>query len=182
MENLTWKMANESNTPSLKKRAPTLYFIVAVKLIKGSALVLVALGIFAMANKDLPELFNNFLQWVHLDPERSFFQGISDRLETITPGNVRELASGAFLYGLLLLVGGTGLAFRAKWAIWLAIGESAFFIPIEMFKLVQPIAPGAEEHHRFPYPRLGLLIVLALNVLIVWYLLKNRQRLFRHHH
>jgi uncharacterized membrane protein (DUF2068 family) len=34
----------------------------------------------------------------------------------------------------------------------------------------------------FHHPKLGMFIVLALNILIVWYLLKNRQRLFRHHH
>jgi hypothetical protein len=33
----------------------------------------------------------------------------------------------------------------------------------------------------FPHPKIGLAIVLALNVTIVWYLLKNRKRLFRHH-
>lgn len=176
-------MPQNPNIPDApKKRAPTLYFIVAVKWIKGTALVFLALGIFALANKDLPETFNSFLQWVHLDPERSFFQGISDRLETITPNNVRAVASGTMLYGLFLLTGGTGLAFRAKWAIWLAIGESGFFIPIEVFELVHRHAAGTEEHHVFPYPRLGMLIVLALNIVIVWYLLQNRRRLFRHHH
>ena len=167
---------------SKRKRAPTLYFIVAIKLIKGAALLLIALGIFALANKDLPETFNNFLQWVHLDPERSFFVGIANWLDTVTPTKMGFVASGTLLYGLILIVGGSGLAFRAKWAIWLAIGESAFFIPIEVFKLIQPGASGTEEHHLFPHPKLGLLVVLALNILIVWYLLQNRQRLFRHHH
>ncbi|HEX5398635.1 MAG TPA: DUF2127 domain-containing protein [Verrucomicrobiae bacterium] len=164
-----------------KKRAPTLYFIVAVKLIKGTALVLLALSVFTLASKDLPDLFNEFLQWVHLDPERSFFAAIANWLNTITPANVRALASGMFLYGLFLLGGGTGLAFRARWAIWLAIGEAAFFIPIEIFELIRPRVAGAEEHRLFAHPKIGLLIVLALNVLIVWYLLQNRRRLFRHH-
>jgi uncharacterized membrane protein (DUF2068 family) len=86
---------------------------------------------------------------------------------------------------LFLIVLGSGLAFRAKWAIWLAIGESAFFIPIEIFELARRRAPASLEHARpdlFPHPKIGLLIVLALNILIVWYLLKNRQRLFRQHH
>ncbi len=165
-----------------RKRAPTLYFIVAIKLTKGLVLVLLALSIFSLANKDLPELFKHFLEWVHLDPERSFFLGIANWLDTVTPTKMGVVALGTSLYGLLLLVGGTGLAFRAKWAIWLAIGESAFFIPIEIFKLIQPSTSGAEEHHLFPHPKIGLLIVLALNVMIVWYLLQNRKRLFRHHH
>jgi uncharacterized membrane protein (DUF2068 family) len=166
------------------KRAPTLYFIIAIKLIKGVLLLLLALSIFSLANKDLPDLFNRFLQWVHLDPERRFFQQIGDRLDTITPANMRVVASGTFLYSLFLLVGGTGLAFRAKWAIWLAIGESAFFIPIEIFELVRRRLPNMPDQPRpelFHHPKLGLLIVLALNILIVWYLLVNRKRLFRHH-
>ena len=164
------------------KRAPTLYFIVAVKLVKGVALLLAAAGIFSLTGKDLGDVFDQFIRWIHLDPENRFFNNISDWLDTITPTNVRAVAAGTLLYGLFLLVGGTGLAFRAKWAIWLAIGESAFFIPIEVFELVRRRAAGVEEHHRFPYPKFGLLLVLALNILIVWYLLKNRRRLFRHHH
>ncbi|HEU5396475.1 MAG TPA: DUF2127 domain-containing protein [Verrucomicrobiae bacterium] len=178
-------MSQDAQPAVPKKRAPTLYFIVAVKLIKGAALLLLALSIFSLANKDLPEEFNRFLQWVHLDPERRFFQNIGDWLQGITPTNVRVIASGTMLYGLFLLVGGSGLAFRAKWAIWLAIGESAFFIPIEVFELVRRRLPDEPDHPHpnfFPHPKIGILIVLALNVLIVWYLLKNRQRLFRHHH
>ena len=179
-------MAENAQTPTTPKaRAPTLYFIVAIKLIKGVALLLLALGVFSLANRDLSDVFDQFLRWVHLDPERSFFAGIGDWLDTFTPANVRVVASGTFLCGLFLIVLGFGLAFRAKWAIWLAIGESAFFIPIEIFELVR------HRRHEltstlppewFQHPRLGIFIVLVLNILIVWYLLKNRKRLFRHHH
>ena len=174
----------KNQTPP-KKRAPTLYFIVAIKLTKGVLLLLLALSIFSLANKDLPDLFNQFLGWVHLDPERTFFTGIAQWLETITPTNMRMFASGTTLYGLFLIIGSSGLAFRAKWAIWLAIGESAFFIPIEIFELVRrrlPNAPDQPHPEFFHHPKIGLLIVLALNILIVWYLLQNRKRLFRHHH
>jgi uncharacterized membrane protein (DUF2068 family) len=176
-------MANDAKIP--QKRAPTLYFIVAIKLIKGAALLLLGLGVFTLANKDLSDVFDQFLRWVHLDPERSFFQGIGDWLDTITPTNIREVASGTVLCGLFLLSLGLGLAFRARWAIWLAIGESAFFIPIEIFELVRhhrPEAAGQPRPELFPHPNIGLVIVLALNVAIVWYLYANRKRLFRHHH
>jgi uncharacterized membrane protein (DUF2068 family) len=166
-------MAAESK--STTKRAPTLYFIAAIKLIKGVALLLLALGVFTLANKDLSDLFEQFLRWVHLDPERTFFTRIGDWLDTITPTNVREVASGTFLCGLFLVIEGIGLSFRAKWAIWLAIGESAFFIPIEIFELLpRPNTP----HHFSP----GLMIVLILNVAVVWYLYRNRRRLFRQPH
>jgi uncharacterized membrane protein (DUF2068 family) len=178
-------MTENAKVTEVKKRAPTLYFIVAIKLIKGVALLLLALGVFSIANRDLSDQFDAFLRWVHLDPERHFFQNIGDWLDTITPANMRAVGAGSLLYGLFLLVGGTGLAFRAKWAIWLAIGESAFFIPIEIFEIIRrrtPLLPDEPRPEFFSHPRIDLLIVLALNVLIVWYLFQNRNRLFRHHH
>ena len=73
---------------------------------------------------------------------------------------MRVVASGTMLYGLFLLVGGTGLAFRAKWAIWLAICESAFFIPIEIFELIRRRLPRSPDQPRpefFHHPKIGLL-------------------------
>lgn len=171
-------------TTAEKNRAPTLYFIAICKLAKGALLLLLAAGIYSLAGKDLQDDFDKFLDWVRLDPEHSFFHNIGDWLATITPGNVRVTALATFLYGIFLLAGGTGLAMRAKWAIWLTIGESAFFIPIEVLELTRRhprVDPSDEPHpHLFPHPKIGLLIVLLLNIIIVWYLLKNRERLFRH--
>jgi uncharacterized membrane protein (DUF2068 family) len=177
-------MSDTKIIPQPKKRALTLYFIVAIKLTKGIALLLAAAGFFSLVGKDLGDLFDQFLRWVHLDPEHRFFSNIGDWLNTVTPANVRNLANVTLLYGLFLLVGGTGLAFRAKWAIWLAIGESAFFIPIEIFELLRRRLPNLPDQPRpelFHHPKIGLFVVLALNILIVWYLLANRKRLFRHH-
>jgi uncharacterized membrane protein (DUF2068 family) len=90
---------------------------------------------------------------------------------------------GTFLYGVLMLTVGLGLALRTRWAIWLAIGQYAFFIPIEIFKLLRARTGGHSGHptgQTFSHPRLDMLLVLAVNVGLVWYLFKNRNRLFRH--
>jgi uncharacterized membrane protein (DUF2068 family) len=185
-------MAANPKTAVPEKPAPTLYLIAICKLAKGLILLLVAAGIYSLAGKDLQADFDQFLQWVRVDPEHSFFHSISESLAGITPGNVKGAALATGLYGIFLLVGGTGLAIRAKWAIWLTIGESAFFIPIEIFELLphnRPIPGEAPEdqplpvpaHHLISHRELGLAIVLTLNIIIVWYLLKNRERLFKHH-
>ena len=165
-------------------RAPTLYFIVVGKLVEGFLLLLGAVSVYLLAKKNLPDLFDEFIRWMHLDPEGRFFSDIGDRLETVTPGNVHAIASWMFLYGMFKTIGGLGLAFRASWAIWLAIGESAFFIPIEIFELIRRHTPEGEVrvHALFAHPKTGIAILLAVNVLIVWYLFQNRNRLFRHHH
>jgi uncharacterized membrane protein (DUF2068 family) len=163
-------MAENAKTPVVfKKRAPTLYFIIASKLIKGVLALALAFGVLKLAKKDLPVLFDRFLHWIHLDPENRFLSNIGDRVDQITPANVRWVATGTFVYSLFSLVEGVGLIFRAPWAGWLAIGESAFFIPIEMRELLIR-------------PNWVVLGVLAFNVLIVWYLYTNRKSLFRHHH
>jgi len=170
-----------------KEHAPTLYFIAICKMAKGAGLLLLAAGIYSMAGRDLQEDFGKFIEWVHLDPEHRFFRNVSDFLSTVTPGNVKVTALAFFLYGCFLTAGGVGLALRAKWAIWLTIGESAFFIPIEVFELTSRHTPRLDpadepqpHSHLFHHPKIGLLLVLILNILIVGYLYKNKQRLFRH--
>ena|SRR6266705_2028395 len=150
------------------RRAPTLYFIIGAKLIKGTLALALALFIFKLAGQDLSEAFDRLLHWFHLDPEGRFFSEVGTKLDTVTPANVRGVGIITMLYSLFSLVEGVGLMFRASWAGWLAIGESAFFIPIEVRELV--VRP-----HGF------VLAVLAFNVLIVWYLFANRSWLFRHH-
>jgi uncharacterized membrane protein (DUF2068 family) len=165
-------MAGEAPVP--KRRAPTLYVIIAIKLLKGSILLLIAFGVYRLSDENLPEVFRQVLMFFHLDPEKKFFADLAERIQTISEARMVWLAGGTFLYSLFSLVEGVGLIFRVPWAGWLAIGESAFFIPIEVFELVhRPLALR---------PFLAILAVLALNVFIVWYLFQNRKRLFRHHH
>ncbi len=155
-------------TGVVKKRAPTLYVIIAIKLGKGLLLLLLAAGIYKLQDDNLPQEFRQTLQFFHLDPEKKFFTELANQLRQITPTNILWVARGTVLYSLFSLVEGTGLLFRISWAGWLAIGESMFFIPIEVYELLRSFS-------------FSVLLVLAVNIGIVVYLLTNRQRLFRHH-
>lgn len=155
--------------PPVKKRAPTLYVIIGIKLLKGLLLLLLAVGVYMLRNKDLSDIFDSSLRFIHLDPKRNFFSSIDVWLDTVTPSNVKVVASGTFLYGVLLLVEGIGLACRARWAVWLVIGQSAFFIPVEIYEYVR-------------HGSLAVLVLLLINVFIMWYLFQNRKRLFPPHH
>jgi uncharacterized membrane protein (DUF2068 family) len=154
--------------PPPKKRAPTLYVIIAIKLCKGTSLLLLALAVWSLANADLSGLYQSLLQWVNVDPEQQFFVKVAQKIRAITPANVYWVAAGTAFYSLFSLLEGIGLIFRLGWAGWMAISESAFFIPIEVYDLL-----GGFSRTVF--------VILLLNVGIVWYLLQNRHRLFRHH-
>ena len=150
-----------------KKRAPTLYAIIAIKLVKGVIFLLIGLGVYTLSDNNLPDEFREVLRFFHFDPEKAFFAELGEKISRITPANVIWVARGTVLYSLFSLVEGTGLLFRISWAGQLAIGESLFFIPIEIYELMR--------HFSIP-----VLVVLGINVWIVWYLFQNRKRLFRH--
>ena len=119
---------SKKKTEAPPKRAPTLYLIVVHHMAKGSLLLLTAVGIFALnrSGHDLGGVFDQLLRWLHLDPAQKFFADIGDQLDKVTPANMRVAEMGSLLYGLLMFGAGLGLAFRAHWAVWLAIGEAAF--------------------------------------------------------
>ena len=162
----------------VKKRAPTLYAIIAIKLLKGLLFVTLAIAAYTLSDNDLPAEYKDLLHHLRLNPERKFWADVAAQIGHLTQAKVLWAAAGTLVYSLFSLVEGVGLMFRVSWAGWMAIGESAFFIPIEIYELVRRTAP--ERPH--PGHTVTVLIILAVNVLIVWYLFQNRRRLFRHHH
>ena len=159
----------QTDTTFVKKRAPTLYFIIGIKLLKFASFATLAAVFYALSDNDLPAEYHKALHFLRFNPERRFWADLALRIGRLTEANVLWTALGTFVYSLFSGVEGVGMIFRAGWAGWLAIGESAFFIPIEVFELI----------HR---PTWLVLAVLGLNVFFVWYLYANRNWLFRHHH
>ena len=163
------KAAPASAHSSSKKRAVGLYTIIAIKLGKALLLATAAFGLFTLMGHDLPAVFDRAVRLFKLNPEWEFLIALGSQLKTVTPANLGWLSGGVLLYSLLLFVETTGLVLRAYWAVWLAIGETAFFIPIEIFDLVR-------------HPTGVVELILVINVFIVIYLARNRERLFHHHH
>jgi uncharacterized membrane protein (DUF2068 family) len=129
-----------------------------------------AFTMYALSDNDLPAEVRNVMQFLRVHPANKFFTHLAEEVGSLTEANVLWAAAGTFVYSLFSLVEGGGMMLRISWAGWLAIGESAFFIPIEIYELTRP--------GRFSW---WLASVLLINIFIVWYLYENRQRLFHHH-
>jgi uncharacterized membrane protein (DUF2068 family) len=160
------------------KRAPTLYAIIFFKLVKGVLFIAFGIALYFQATHDLPAEWEDFLKQplvervferLRIHPENKFFKHIAEQIDNVTANQVRFWAVGTMLFSLFPLVEGIGMLYRAGWAGWMAIGESAFFVPIEMYELAKT----------FSY---YMLLVMIVNVLIVWYLYAYRATLFHHHH
>ncbi len=152
----------------LPPRTVGLYGIIIYKLIKAMLLLAFGLGVFSLTDNNLPDDFRELALHFHLNPESIFFHHMEVRLSTITPDTLIKLGSGSVLYSLPSFIETVGLYRRWSWAGWLAIVESAFFIPYEVYKLAL--------HFSFT-----LMALLVINVVIVAYLYRNRHRLFTHH-
>jgi uncharacterized membrane protein (DUF2068 family) len=160
------------------KRAPTLYAIIFFKLFKGILFVAFGAVLYFQASHDLPGEWDDLLKQpfvahvfdrLRIHPENKFFQHIAEQIDNVTDRQVHVWAMGIMLFSLFPLVEGIGMLYRAGWAGWLAIGESAFFVPIEMYELARKFSPN-------------MLLVMVINILIVSYLYANRETLFHHHH
>ncbi len=160
---------NQTTMIAKPRRAPTLYLIIAFKLLKGAMASLLALKVHNLSEEDLPEQFQKLLLFLHQDPDKKFFTDLANRVADITTTNLHWVVIGSVVYGVFMLVQALGLIFRVSWIVWLVIGESAFFVPVEVFEFV----------HKPSWIRCS---VLAVNLLIVWYLYANRSRLIKHHH
>jgi uncharacterized membrane protein (DUF2068 family) len=159
------------------KRAPTLYAIILFKIMKGILFFGFGIALYCQANHNLPKEWEDFLnqpfvghvfERLRIHPENKFFQHIAQQIENVTVSQVHVWALGTMLFSLFPLVEGIGMLYRAGWAGWLAIGESAFFVPIELYELAK----------RFSH---YMLLVMICNILIVWYLYAYRETLFHHH-
>jgi len=160
------------------KRPPTYVCIIALKLLKGSLFLILAVVAYTLSDNNLPEEYRNLIERIHpllellrVHPGNKFFTHLAESIGTLTEANVLAASAGTLIYSLFSLVEGVGLIFRITWAGYLAIGESAFFIPIELYELSRP--------KKFSWWLIG---VLLINIFVVWYLFRNRDRLFRHHH
>jgi uncharacterized membrane protein (DUF2068 family) len=151
------------------KPAPTLYLIVAFKILKGALFLTLAIVVYVLSDNNLPVEFQRLMDFLRIHPGNRFFQMLAAKVANITELQMIHAAIGTCVYSLFSLVEGIGLSFRATWAGWLSIGESAFFIPIECRELLK----------NFSW---YLFAVTLCNILMVWYLFQNRERLFHHHH
>ena len=164
-------MAADTTEFTVRKRAPTLYGIIVFKLLKGAVFVAFAIAAWTLSDNNLPEELHKVMHVLKVHPGNKFFIHLAESLGSVTEANVLWAAAGTLFYSLFSLVEGVGMIFRAGWACWLAIGESGFFVPIEVYELSRPA--------KFSW---WLLLVLVVNVIIVWYLFQNRNRIFRHAH
>jgi len=133
------------------------------KLVKGLALITVAVGLLRLLHRDISTTVLHWIELLRLDPDNHYLHGILTRIFRVTPTQLKELSAGTFLYAGLFLTEGVGLLRKKHWAEYLTVISTAVFLPLEGYELL----------HRFTWVRVA---VLAANLAIVLYLVLRLKR------
>jgi uncharacterized membrane protein (DUF2068 family) len=150
----------ERSRPSSGSSSPVLILIGSFKLLKALLLIAVGIGAIRFLHKDLAGTVTHWTQVLGVDPDNRYIHRLLLRLFRITPKQLKELSVGTFLYAGLFATEGVGLLLRKRWAEYFTIVTTTGLIPLEIFELAR----------HFTVTRL---VVLLVNVLIVWYLVKR---------
>ena len=137
--------------------------IIALKVLGGVLFLLIGLGVFVMINKDISDLAEQVAGSLGVDPENDYVLQLLEWLTGISPKQIVAIGLVTILYSSLLLTMAWGLHLGRVWADWLTIGATGLFIPVELYEVVWSL-------------RLTYGVALAINVFVVWYLIRRRIR------
>jgi hypothetical protein len=73
------------HTDFIRRRAPTLWVIIAIKLGKALLCLLLAAGFFSLVGRDVGALFDDLLRWARLNPAQKLFAWLGHQLDLPCP-------------------------------------------------------------------------------------------------
>jgi uncharacterized membrane protein (DUF2068 family) len=131
--------------------------IAIFKLFKALSLIALGVGAFKLVHKDIGEVLEHWLEALRLDPGNHFLDAALSKASNLSPGQIKKLGIGSFIYAGLFLTEGLGLWFLKHWAEWFTVITTSSLVPLEIFEI-----------HR--HPSVAKVVVLVVNVAIVGYL------------
>jgi len=144
-----------------------LALIAIFKLVKGCLLLAAAIGLLRMLHTDLSMTVEHWITTCRMDPDGRCFHWLLEKVAAISPQQIRAVSAGSFFYSALLLTEGIGLWLERRWAEYLTVIATSSFIPLEIYELTRGVnAPT--------------LVILAINLAIVWYLVRILRRQRKH--
>jgi uncharacterized membrane protein (DUF2068 family) len=114
--------------PTHKKGLRT---VAIVEFCKGLAGIGIAAGFLILRNKDLWDIVESAMEFLHINPDRHFAQVILDYADRVTPAQLLSLALLAFAYSCLRFLEAYGLWKTRVWGEWLAIFSGLVYLPFE---------------------------------------------------
>jgi uncharacterized membrane protein (DUF2068 family) len=137
--------------------------IAAFKLLKGFALLAVAIGALRLLHRDLAGIVDHWVNAFRVDPHNRYIHWLLAKLPMVDDRKLKELSVGTFIYSAVFLTEGIGLALHKRWAEYFTIITTSSFLPLEVYELI---------HHA----TIAKAVALAINIAVVIYLVRELRR------
>jgi uncharacterized membrane protein (DUF2068 family) len=137
--------------------------IAAYKLVKASALLLVAAAAFGLIGQGNLQGLSDWVLALPIQHGHGFLVRIIDKLFELGPRKFLAIGIVACIYAAVFLVEGWGLWREKRWAEYLTVIVTASLIPLEVWEIVRHVTPLK-------------ILALVVNVAIVLYLIQLLRR------
>jgi uncharacterized membrane protein (DUF2068 family) len=125
----------------MAKKSRTLVVLIGIfKLVKGTALLAAAIGLFDLVGKDAESTMRRWLADIGLDPDHGSLHSMIGKLGGFSIGQLALLTAGTLIYAALFFIEGIGLLRGKRWAEYLTIVITISFIPFEIYELVHEVS------------------------------------------
>jgi uncharacterized membrane protein (DUF2068 family) len=142
--------------------------VATIEFTKGIVVVLAGLGVFSMRHRDIWGVAESFLEFFHVNPEHHYVGVFIDLVYRLSDVRLWKIAVVAAVYVILRFVEAYGLWYICPWAEWMAIASGAIYIPFEAADLIRR-------------PTWFRVVIIAINLLIVLYMLHLRVEAAKQH-
>lgn len=137
--------------------------IAVFKLLKGTLLLLLGLGLLKLVHAEIATLFSLVIEALRLNADSRILHALVLKVDALQPHSVLIAGVVSLAYAGMLLMEGIGLWLEFSWAAYLTVASTALLLPFEIYELVERVSPL----------RIALLL---LNAAIVGYLISQLKR------
>src|SRR6202050_5953669 len=130
-----------------------LRLIAVFKFVKAVLLIAVGVGALNLLHKDVASVLEHWVEMLGLDPGNHYVDRAIQKAGNFTPGKIKSLGVGSFVYAGLFLTEGIGLWMLKHWAEWFTVVITASLVPLEVWEI-----------HR--HPTAVKVLVLIINIAV----------------
>ena len=135
--------------------------VALLEIFKGVLAMLASFALFTLLHKDLGDLAENVIEFLHLNPAHRFVQAFLTAADRFSSKNIIAVACVGIAYALIRFVEAYGLWNARTWAEWFAIISGSAYLPLEIIGLIR-------------HPNTLHWAVLIVNILVVLYMVYVR--------
>jgi len=139
-----------------------LKFIILYKALMGFVELLLSISLLRLYGSNLEDAFKGFARYLHFNTENRLIASAIKGLGSIGNDTLIGVTIVLFLFGVLNLTEAWGLHVRRQWGEWLTVLATSLLIPFEAYEIILGVSAIK-------------VVILALNVIIVYYLAKHKE-------